>query len=214
MKKLILLIILLLAVVCLCACTPEEEPEFDWDFPIEEGFEYPKPTGYVPDSAGDHCAYSADTSMFDIDDVTLTFYFGGEFHTPIEFEDDFFCYLHYDKAQLIFKNDNGKEIQVGTTEEQYTSEKYRCNVTRNYEGTKKVFNHSEKLTIPKELFERAIGTITFIVSAPNVNPDVDYYYKLMYQSIKIRYFVNEETVYLISSEMIKDYDLYALFYNG
>ena len=114
------------------------------------------------------CAYKSDVTEFDVESVTLTLYYGGfyEFHIETEVEHRF----SYPVFELYFFNDTNPEdkILIKRVEENLVSEKYRAYITT--EKFKKIikYNHSEDITIPKELFTSESGLIWFSVNAQNV----------------------------------------------
>ncbi len=118
-------------------------------------------------------AYKSNKTEFDIDDVTLTFYYGesfslktdGSIHTDVAT----MTVPHFD---LYFYNDEGVEYLIRHVEEEWTSIKYHVERTyieyeKNGEKHTKLrydFNHSEDITIPKELFTKEEGHIVFRTS--------------------------------------------------
>lgn len=116
-----------------------------------------------------YCAYKSDTNKFSVNDVTLEFYYGGYFSDNLEHEREYTS--NYPTFGLYFMNDEEDKICIRTVEENFKSEKYRCtpkeNIFGNIIGWK--FNHSEILTIPKELFTKGSGKITFAIYAEDVN---------------------------------------------
>ncbi len=100
-------------------------------------------------------AYKSDTNQFNISNVTLTFYYGGGYGDDIEYTRE--TTFNYPNFELYFYNDEQTHILVRRVEENLVSEKYRCWIGR---GSRRVFNHSEELTIPKELFTKETGVIS------------------------------------------------------
>lgn len=109
------------------------------------------------------CAYRSDKSKFEIDDVTLTFYYGGAFETNVE--RDRIERFSYPTFEIYFVNDEETHILVKRVEENLVSEKYRTWIGR---GSKRFFNHSEEFTIPKELFTKESGMICFYIYGNDV----------------------------------------------
>ena len=99
-------------------------------------------------------AYKSDTDQFDINNVTLTFYYGVACEDDIEYVRK--TRFNYPNFELYFYNDEQTHILARRVEENLVSEKYRCWIGR---GSRMVFNHSEELTIPKELFTKETGVI-------------------------------------------------------
>ena len=99
-------------------------------------------------------AYKSDISQFDINNVTLTFYYGGAYEDDIEYmREHTFNYPYF---ELYFYNDEQTHILARRVEENLVSEKYGWTCR----GSRRVFNHSEELTIPKELFTKETGVIS------------------------------------------------------
>ena len=148
--RLMLVILLLTSALTLASCGSNG---------LEDGFEGGG-RDIVPSFV---CAYKSDRFEFEIDDVTLTFYYGGGFGSDIEKEkrDRF----NYPTFELYFVNDEETHILVKRVEENLVSEKYRTWIGR---GSKRFFNHSEELTIPKELFTKERGMICFYVYGTDV----------------------------------------------
>ena len=102
------------------------------------------------------CAYRSDKREFDIDDVTLTFYYGG--NDGIEFP----------SFELYFENENEdryliKEI-TNHYPKDYDIEDKHTRILFLYHTTLTI-KHSESITIPKELFVNDSGYIFFTVTS-------------------------------------------------
>ena len=90
---------------------------------LETGF---KPSGSM-DSAPlpwSFCAFKSETNVFDIDDVTLDVYFGGNFSEGVYTIRE--NSKSYPSFELYFENDQGKECFVKRIDENFISEKYSC----------------------------------------------------------------------------------------
>ena len=93
---LVLLALLLLAT----GCEPKKDHASNTDVALEVGF---TPSGApLPSTFG---AYKSATNKFDINAVTLEFYFGGMYSTEIEYE--LTHGLNYPKFELWFENSKG-----------------------------------------------------------------------------------------------------------
>lgn len=156
-----LLLILTALCLCLSGCGQNVEPEKDQG--LESGFYFP----YGLSEIGVwHAACRSEKSVFDINDVTLTFYYGDDFG----YEEDLETYREhsftYEYYELYFANDNNKKILIRHVDEDFVSEKHRCKYRWNESGevTEIIFNHSEELTIPKELFTKEKGIVYFYVT--------------------------------------------------
>lgn len=134
---------------------------------LESGF---KPSGSgAPSPAPNFCAYKSDTNEFDIDNVTLDFFFGGYYQFGFE------CELtngsSYPAFDLYFTAEDGNKFFIKHIEENFVSEKYSCEVTHdeNWHITEIKYNHSEKLTIPSEIFTKEKGLIWFSIYSADAN---------------------------------------------
>jgi hypothetical protein len=135
---------------------------------IEAGFQYssnePLPSEF--------CAYKSDTNEFDIDNVSLTFFYGGVFSSDInqELEDG----RNIPEFDIYFGDANNEPIYtIAHINENFISEKYRCDIidiiTDESQSVKISFNYSEDIKIPKSLFSEEQGVISFCISGVNVN---------------------------------------------
>ncbi len=94
-------------------------------------------------------AYESDISIFDINNVTLTFYFGNRFYST----DSIYKSESY---SIYFQHENGKSYLVKTVNEDLTDEKYAIGEL-SYNG----YSHNEKIRIPSEFFTENSGVIFF-----------------------------------------------------
>ena len=113
------------------------------------------------------CAYKSDVTEFDIENVTLRFYYGGFYEL---FETATEQYLSYPVFELYLFNDANPEdkILIKRVEENLISEKYRAYITTEKFKQIVKYNHSEDVTIPKEIFIDESGLIWFSVNGQNV----------------------------------------------
>lgn len=134
---------------------------------IESGFRY---SNYEP-LPSDFCAYKSDTNEFDINNVSLTFYYGGIFSPNIEHEQK--NGRNIPEFDVHLYNVENKTICITThIDENFISEKYRCSFMTEKEKTDFVeisFSYSEKITIPNELFSENQGEICFSITGLNIN---------------------------------------------
>ena len=128
-------------------------------------------SGFKP-SASDEtspyfAAYKSDKTEFDIDNVTLEFFYGGNYSPEIEFELEHGS--NYPWFDIGFKNDEHDRVLIKRVEENFVSEKYRCRVilSENRETYEVKYNHSETITIPKEMFTKETGIIWFLTYGEN-----------------------------------------------
>ena len=125
-------------------------------------------------SSGDECssfygAYKSDKTEFDINNVTLDFYYGIYFLGSEEYEREHgYSFPSFDLYFVDRKGEN--KIFIRHVEENFISEKYRCKLIydENWNVTKIKYNYFETLTIPKEMFTKEVGMIYFSVYSANV----------------------------------------------
>ena len=156
----------------------------------------------------DFSAYRSDVSEFDINDVTLEFFYGGIFCEDIEYERS--QGKNIGKVKLYFRNPALGEFSVinsfsdenlyfiKESEDDYVSEAHR------WKGTSYKKGEGEIITIPKELFVVEKGKLYFYVFGKDKNhlyyPNNEYEY---ISAISIHYKVNGDRVKL-SGEVIKE----------
>lgn len=118
-------------------------------------------------------AYESDNNEFDITDVTLTFHFGFALPSGIELA---LTGQSYPVYELYFENEEGMSVLVKHVEENLISEKYECKeiFDDNYHIIEILYNHSETLTIPQELFTKESGIIQFCIYSANVRENEDF----------------------------------------
>lgn len=136
---------------------------------LESGFQYQAGSAESPSN---FCAYKSETNEFDINDVTLDFFYGGYYYNGAEHAIE--NYLNCPTFDLYFVNDQGDQYLVKHVEENFVSEKYSCEIVfdEKHDPKKIKFNHSETLTIPPELFTEPSGCVWFEVRGINTwNPD-------------------------------------------
>ena len=115
-----------------------------------------------PSSPFFYCAYKIDKTTYDIDNVTLTFYWGDYY--PDGAEEELKWGRSNPEYDMYFKNAYGEPILIKHVEEELVSEKYNCEPT--YESkrlTKIKFKHFEEITIPAEAFIGESGQVRFEV---------------------------------------------------
>lgn len=116
------------------------------------------------------CEYKSDKTVFDIDDVTLDFYYGVHLLHPEEREEEMFNIPSFD---LYFSNEENHRILIRHVEEDFVSEKYRCYYVKDENGkitSKHHYNHFETHTVPKELFTQESSFFYFSVYRTNSAP--------------------------------------------
>lgn len=173
----------------LISCTKQQSSSSD-DKSIKSGFQYsngaPLPS--------DFCAYSSDTNKFDIDNVSLTFFYGGWFSPDINFELE--NGINIPEFDVYFGDSDHEPIYtIAHKNENYVSEKYRCRITSDESHLVIInFNYSEKITIPRSLFSEDQGVIRFCISGTDVNAENPKYHII--SLIYINYDVANEIVVL------------------
>lgn len=103
------------------------------------------------------CAYKSDKNEFDINNVTLDFYFGTT-HTNSQLTS---IYTDY---ELYFKHEGQEKVLIKKVNESLFDKKYSCHKSTN---EKYQFEHSEKVTIPENMFVNDNGKISFTVLTEN-----------------------------------------------
>lgn len=164
MKKIVALIVILNIMFFLNGCSWIEginiQGELHGGDPYYSGLELPAA----------FCSYRSEKRTFDIDDVTLTFYFGGHFNYS---EDGYEhpLYDYPDGYDIFMKNDSGKEIFIRHSTDNFVSEKYYARLIWDKEKKEFIdieYNYSENITIPKELFSNESGIIYFYLMGDNI----------------------------------------------
>lgn len=122
-------------------------------------------SGFKPSSSDEmnpfHCAYKSDKMEFDINDVTLDFYYGVHYYESAEYFRENICDIPY--FEVVFTTDDHDKFVVKRVEENLISEKYRCEYIRdeNLQLIEIKYNYWETLTIPAEIFTEESGVIYF-----------------------------------------------------
>ena len=132
---------------------------------LKAGFSYEN-KGNRPQLHMHKCAYLSDKTEFDIDDVTLEFFWGADLVYDMEYA----IYLSddYPEFDVCFYDEYDQYFIVKHIEEPFVSEKYLAEVTReNGVVTDIKYNYSEMLTIPKEIFSKDKSYIWFSLKGMN-----------------------------------------------
>lgn len=122
-------------------------------------------SGFKPSSSDEtsifSCAYKSDKTEFDINDVTLDFYYGVHYYESAEYFRENICDIPY--FEVVFTTDDHDKFVVKRVEENLISEKYRCEYIRdeNLQLIEIKYNYWETLTIPAEIFTEESGVIYF-----------------------------------------------------
>lgn len=140
---------------------------------LEWGFKY----GDGDEISSDSCAYRSESNTFDIENVTLTFYFGGAFSPDINLELE--SGRNIPTFDIYFGDSNHEPIYtIRHSTDNYVSEEYRVSwiFDENYNITEFVYNHSESITIPQDLFSEDQGVIRFCIGGIDIN-EIEHEYK-------------------------------------
>ena len=162
---------------------------------LENGF---KPSNSAAEAPANYCAYKSDINEFNIDDVTLEFFFGGHYASGVEHE--LSHSRNYPTFDLYFVDEEGNRYFVKRIEENFVSDKYSCEVVydENWYITEIRYNHSEQITIPSEVFTKENGQIWFEIHSANAN-DIEPEVKCI-TGISIFYQVSNGRVVLSNQE--------------
>ena len=148
------------------------------DDPYTQKPEFALESGFYDSTSYDEyfVAYSSDKTEFDLDDVTLTFYYGyvneAGFHPENSGIDVIFCYFNGDVGIGGGEATRKEYFTVLTAifpEEFYTSE---YQVTCNKNG-RLSFNKSCVLTIPRKFFCKEKGHLSFSLMAIGISRFAD-----------------------------------------
>ena len=119
------------------------------------------------------CAYKSEKNEFEIDDVTLEFFYGGKYILIAEGEYIYGAEYIREKCghdiptfDVYFKEDGGEKILIKHVEENLISDKYNVDIDP-YGNNPPKYSFSETLTIPEQLFSKESGMIYFMISGTN-----------------------------------------------
>lgn len=134
-------------------------------------------------------AFECDKRVFDIDDVTLTFYYGHGFGTNEAILEHYRgAGVDYPNFDLYFETEDDSYL-IRHVDENFITAKYGCNKLSNGYF---VLDYSEIITIPKDLFTKEKGCVTFRISGFNSSRQEDE----LLSSIGLYYVKNDDTVTL------------------
>ena len=167
-----MLIMAVLFFVSMLGCDMLFQNQGNDDNTIRVGYESYPTMGGAPGNPF-WVACKSDTNKFDINDVTLTFSYGfpsGNAGTS-----------SYPVYEIWFDNDEKQEKLIKRVEENLNSEEYLVILSFDNDQNvqKNIYNHSEILTIPSELFSKDSGYVGFYISsiditAPKNGPLLNY----------------------------------------
>ena len=114
-----------------------------------------------------YCAYKSEKNEFYIDNVTLDFYYSIYYYESEEYTQKNIC--SFPSFDLYFSDGKDKQIFVKHVDENFVSEKYRCDFVEDENGiiSKIHYNHSETHTIPKDIFTKEYCIVYFAVYSSN-----------------------------------------------
>lgn len=184
-KKLIKIIIILLVLLVVCPLT------LLWwcsslsrrQTPVEEkgisiGFQYENSKGALI------TAIKSDKKEFDIDDVTLDFYYGGIAKddgcnlVALYFVSEGYNWYKDFASVADYKDIDGCYFIKEMTVDEYDSSPYDIEIRWNPRQKKKeyeiYFHYVDTLTVPKEMFSKQTGTVSFLVAHIDLNEDGTY----------------------------------------
>ena len=147
----------------------------NWGAPggLETGFKPPSGSINSAPLSWSFCAFKSETNVFDIDDVTLDVYFGGNYSEGVDTIRE--NSKSYPSFELYFENDQGKECFVKRIDENFISEKYSCELIcdKDWNLIEIKYNYHETMTIPAELFTNESGYIWFVARGVNTHEPED-----------------------------------------
>ncbi len=166
-KAIGVLLILLTMFYTLIGCVNSDDSTTDLENEHKNGLEF----GFIGTgglSRIEIAAYKCDKNTFNIDDVTITFYYGFVFSQPDDKALEIASYP--DGFDICFVDEKGNIMLYRHSDENFISERYKIKTTynENDNSLKYEFNHSEKITIPKEMFINESGMVRFVIKGINV----------------------------------------------
>ena len=192
----IILIILTLFSVFATGCSVGKETKSDSQDGLQGGlysFEFYDELPHI------WSAYKSDKRTFDINNVTLDFYYGVNFPGSEEHERQTGCDIP--SFDLYFEHENREKIFIKHVEENLVSDKYRAGHTVD---SKPPYNHSEKLTIPKEMFKEEYGFFRFVIYGTDIKEREATYKSLTSAAIYYRCKGDKVTLSSVPFERLED----------
>ena len=101
------------------------------------------------------CDYKCDKTIFEIDNVYLDLYFGIKL---VKGDVDTYVYTSYECFDICAENEEKKCI-IDHREENLVQKKYGFEVDSPFPDANIIYNHSERIILPSELFENDKGKI-------------------------------------------------------
>lgn len=136
---------------------------------ISTGFENGFTFDYSDESNPISCAYKSDKNVFDIDDVSLDFYFGAIYTNP----DGIILNLNSYPAFELYFSTYDEKILIKRVEEELISDKYKrvYEISEDFRTITYDYVYSERFTIPKEIFTSDNGILWFTINAAEDSTD-------------------------------------------
>lgn len=172
-RRLLLILISFLLCLSFVGCQLAETPPAEDPKEEEEGLK----GGFTSKGSiqyPHYFAYSSDEREFDIDNVTLTVYYGVylSYQSLEEYRDDTASYSSFDFTIESFTVGCEPIYHlVRHIDENFVSEKYLCDVryTSDLKAIRDIeFEHSEEVRLPRELFANDSGCIWLHLEGDNV----------------------------------------------
>lgn len=159
MKKLLkktveILLVLITAFYTLAACVHDNEKNSKLEYGFAEGSN----PGWKYKAA-----IKSDESIFNIDDVTIEFYYG--FPISARSIEEELELSSFPNGFDIYVANSEREVLYRHEEQNFVSEEYGCTIIydEDFNEFRYEFNHCEKVTVPKEMFVDDEGYISFYV---------------------------------------------------
>lgn len=193
--RIIILLYILSAALCLFSCTSNEaqettkrEEDKEIVYLLEKGIIIPS-SEYG--SSIFTCGYRSEKDTFDINNVTLTLLFGGNYDKDISKELKNHSYPNF---FISLTNEKGHSIVLKTVYEELISEKYRTTWDYFFEDDCGIvdYGYFESITIPKQLFVSERGSVLISIG-----------HEYMYIMETVVYYELTGDTITLSSEQIK-----------
>lgn len=192
-KAMVVIVIAFVITTSFLACKPAQTDE-NAASKLEYGFEFSN----IPEPM-DFCAFKSDSNQFDINNVSLDFYFGSSYIG--EYNKDKYDWISIPEFDIYFTDilDNMLHL-VRHVDENYITDKYKVNIDVTPKTHKYIvnYNHKENITIPSKLFTEKEGRLGFRLGGINVLSNNPHYY--IFNGTWIYYKVNGTTVTLSGQE--------------
>ena len=176
----------------------EPEPELEWGYKLPDAHGGTSCAGSTRTRWPVNIAYKSGKKTFNADNVKLTMSYGILSSTEInEYNIEMMrIYMGWDITwfEIYFADEAGNNIHtVRKVEESLIREKYRV-VSHVRDGGYYAYNHTEEITIPKELFTESEGTITLCLGGNNIAGEEPGYEVLDYTYISYQLIGDNQVV--------------------